>query len=266
MLAAGRDGALLRFSLGNEYLKAGEPESRRRASAARGRRSIRGTRPRGRCWAARLSDSAQPARRAGRLPRRHRGRAAQGRQAGGQGDGGVRAAHRESAGRAQGMTMLAGRLQPDCTAAEACRRPALAAPARRPRRDWRAHRRARCLRLSAWPWTQCQRSRDAAPRASPVRATGPRSSRASCPPSSSRCASSRGSRSRCRSSRTASPCRPPHRVARVSDSSARMTAVSSIRLLVVCASPPNSSFSCSPARSSAPQPPGPGLPLQAPSV
>ena len=25
MLAAGRDGALLRFSLGNEYLKAGEP-------------------------------------------------------------------------------------------------------------------------------------------------------------------------------------------------------------------------------------------------
>ncbi len=26
MLAAGRDGALLRFSLGNEYLKAGDPE------------------------------------------------------------------------------------------------------------------------------------------------------------------------------------------------------------------------------------------------
>ena len=34
--------------------------------------------------------------------------------------------------------------------------------------------------------------------------------------------------------------------ARFSDSSARITAVSSMRLLVVCASPPKSSFSCSP--------------------
>src|ERR1700761_7648902 len=53
---------------------------------------------------------------------------------------------------------------------------------------------------------------------------------------------------------------------RLSASSAAITAISSIRLLVVFASPPNSSFSCAPKRSSAPQPPGPGLPLQAPSV
>ena len=36
MLAAGKDGALLRFSLGNEYLKAGDAARARRASAARG--------------------------------------------------------------------------------------------------------------------------------------------------------------------------------------------------------------------------------------
>jgi hypothetical protein len=54
--------------------------------------------------------------------------------------------------------------------------------------------------------------------------------------------------------------------ARVSASSARITAVSSMRLLVVSDSPPKSSRSRSPNRSSAPQPPGPGLPLQAPSV
>jgi hypothetical protein len=47
--------------------------------------------------------------------------------------------------------------------------------------------------------------------------------------------------------------------------SARMTAVSSIRLLP-CGSPPYSSRSFVPERSSAPQPPGPGLPLHAPSV
>src|SRR5688572_20123682 len=39
-----------------------------------------------------------------------------------------------------------------------------------------------------------------------------------------------------------------------------------MRLLVVAASPPYSSFSVPLARSSAPQPPGPGLPRQAPSV
>jgi hypothetical protein len=49
-------------------------------------------------------------------------------------------------------------------------------------------------------------------------------------------------------------------------SRARMTAVSSIRLLVVRASAPFSSFSISPMIKSAPQPPGPGLPRQAPSV
>ena len=47
---------------------------------------------------------------------------------------------------------------------------------------------------------------------------------------------------------------------------ADMTAVSSMRLLVVFLSPPPSSFSCSPKRNTAPQPPGPGLPEQAPSV
>src|SRR5574343_476681 len=47
---------------------------------------------------------------------------------------------------------------------------------------------------------------------------------------------------------------------------ARMAAVSSMRLLVVSFSPPHSSFSCGPRRRIAPQPPGPGLPLQAPSV
>src|SRR4029079_7692008 len=45
-----------------------------------------------------------------------------------------------------------------------------------------------------------------------------------------------------------------------------MTAVSSMRLLVVRGSPPHSSRSCAPYRIQAPQPPTPGLPLQAPSV
>src|SRR6516162_2442203 len=53
---------------------------------------------------------------------------------------------------------------------------------------------------------------------------------------------------------------------RFSASSAAMAAISSMRLLVVAPSPPLSSRSCGPARSTAPQPPGPGLPLQAPSV
>src|SRR3954468_8591122 len=48
--------------------------------------------------------------------------------------------------------------------------------------------------------------------------------------------------------------------------SARMATSISMRLLVVRGSPPDSSFSRAPARTIAPQPPGPGLPLQAPSV
>src|SRR5438309_9289416 len=48
--------------------------------------------------------------------------------------------------------------------------------------------------------------------------------------------------------------------------SARIAASISMRLLVVRGSPPDSSFSRAPARTIAPQPPGPGLPLQAPSV
>ena len=56
------------------------------------------------------------------------------------------------------------------------------------------------------------------------------------------------------------------RQGRLRVSSARMTAVNSIRLLVVPASPPCNSFMWGPQRSTAPQPPGPGFPLHAPSV
>ena len=45
-----------------------------------------------------------------------------------------------------------------------------------------------------------------------------------------------------------------------------MAAMSSIRLFVVCGSPPCSSFSVPFQRSTTPQPPGPGFPLHAPSV
>ena len=47
---------------------------------------------------------------------------------------------------------------------------------------------------------------------------------------------------------------------------ALIAAVNSIRLFVVSASPPCIIFSCLPLMSSTPQPPGPGFPLQAPSV
>ena len=53
---------------------------------------------------------------------------------------------------------------------------------------------------------------------------------------------------------------------RLSVSSAWMAAISSIRLFVVAGSPPCSSFSTPFQRSTAPQPPGPGFPLHAPSV
>src|SRR5690606_11789210 len=48
--------------------------------------------------------------------------------------------------------------------------------------------------------------------------------------------------------------------------SASMAAVSAILLLVVSASPPFNSLVCPPYSRMAPQPPGPGLPEQAPSV
>ncbi len=51
-----------------------------------------------------------------------------------------------------------------------------------------------------------------------------------------------------------------------SASSAEIAAINSMRLLVVWASPPFNSFSTSPKRRIAPQPPGPGFPEQAPSV
>src|SRR5690554_3880313 len=54
--------------------------------------------------------------------------------------------------------------------------------------------------------------------------------------------------------------------ARVSALSASMAAVSSMRLLVVSSAPPHSSLVLSPYCRMAPQPPGPGLPEQAPSV
>jgi hypothetical protein len=53
---------------------------------------------------------------------------------------------------------------------------------------------------------------------------------------------------------------------RFSASSAAIAAINSMRLLVVCASPPESSFSTPLKVRIAPQPPGPGLPEQAPSV
>src|SRR3546814_2777446 len=53
---------------------------------------------------------------------------------------------------------------------------------------------------------------------------------------------------------------------RFSASRLRIAARSSMRLLVVSGSPPDSSFSWAPDRMTAPQPPRPGLPLQAPSV
>jgi len=51
-----------------------------------------------------------------------------------------------------------------------------------------------------------------------------------------------------------------------SASSAEIAAINSMRLLVVWVSPPFNSFSTSPNFRIAPQPPGPGLPEQAPSV
>src|SRR4051794_25545222 len=53
---------------------------------------------------------------------------------------------------------------------------------------------------------------------------------------------------------------------RLSWRSPSIAARNSIRLLVVAGSAPESSRRCLPARRTTPQPPGPGLPLQAPSV
>src|SRR4051794_21420105 len=56
------------------------------------------------------------------------------------------------------------------------------------------------------------------------------------------------------------------RQGRFSASRPLIAASNSIRLLVVRGSPPDSSRSFSPMRTSTPQPPGPGLPRHAPSV
>jgi len=52
----------------------------------------------------------------------------------------------------------------------------------------------------------------------------------------------------------------------LSASSALIAAISSMRLLVVRRKPPDSSRRCSPYCRMAPYPPGPGLPVHAPSV
>src|SRR5258708_30083639 len=56
------------------------------------------------------------------------------------------------------------------------------------------------------------------------------------------------------------------RQGRLSASNAAIAAISYMRLLVVWGSPPLSSLTRSPNARIAPQPPGPGLPEQAPSV
>ncbi len=90
-------------------------------------------------------------------------------------------------------------------------------------------------------------------------ATDRRSSPASCRRCASRCASSRGSSSMMPLRRySLSVCRSTVH-GRFSASSAAIAAISSMRLLVVCGSPPFSSFSCSPKVRIAPQPPGPGI-------
>src|SRR5947209_11964099 len=58
----------------------------------------------------------------------------------------------------------------------------------------------------------------------------------------------------------------PTRHGRFSAASPLIAATSSMRLLVVSGSPPDSSRSLSPMRKSTAQPPGPGLPRHAPSV
>ena len=97
-------------------------------------------------------------------------------------------------------------------------------------------------------------------------ARDPRSSPAAWPPSASRAPSiPRAIRSRlvedigcrCEARRCTGVSAPPKR---------RSRRTASMRLFVVRGSPPQMSRSCVPLMRSAPQPPGPGLPLQAPSV
>ena len=90
----------------------------------------------------------------------------------------------------------------------------------------------------------------------PGGARDPRSSPAFCRPSSSRAASTHESTRRCPFAHTANRYTATTLQGRFSVSSALITAISSMRLLVVGDSPPKISFSFPLAVSSAPQPPG----------
>ena len=95
LLATGKETALLRFSLGNEYLKAGQPA----AAAGHLQRAVELDQEYSAAWkllGKALAEAGQSSEALTAYRTRHRGRAAQGRQASGQGDGGVRRPHREA--------------------------------------------------------------------------------------------------------------------------------------------------------------------------
>ena len=170
MLASGKDGALLRFSLGNEYLKAGDAATRRRASAARGRaRSglhgrVEAARPRARRRRPRTTKRSRPIATASRSRERKGDKQAE------QGNGRVRAADRERAD----------------APSQRCAPPAHAL-------GWPARRRARCPRRRRGPSPSASVTRW---RAASVVELAPQIRvlhRLAGRRSSSRCASSRGS-------------------------------------------------------------------------
>ena len=248
MLAAGKDSALLRFSIGNEYAKADAVGARRRSARARRRARIRSTRRRGSSTRARCRKpqprEALAAYRKGIDVAKRKGD----RQAEKEMTVFARRIERALAGltlaaRRTGCGRAADRSAPSCATPRLASASARSLPG-----------------VSAWPLHPVPADVGAV-------ATSASSSR-------HRSAFLTGLRSRglpavllpavdpaldAVASRTANRCRARRRSARFSASSARMTAVSSIRLLVVCGSPPKSSFSCRRQISSAPQPPGPGI-------
>ena len=133
MLATGKDGALLRFSLGNEYLKAGDAASRPAPRARRGA----GSYVYGRVEAVRKGPGrgGTRGRRARRVSTRHRGCPCPRRQVGGTGNDGVRAPDREGARRRVTSARRADPATPRFASASARSLP-----------GW-----------SLWPFTQCQR-------------------------------------------------------------------------------------------------------------
>ena len=148
MLAAGKDGALLRFSLGNEYLKVGRRGARRGASRARRR-----ARPRVHRGVEALRQGARrgrPRRRMRSPPIAPASRSRQaGRQAGGEGDAGVRAAAGEVTGRRRASgNVRRPRAQPAAGSAHPLidSTPRLASASARSLPGW-----------PLWPLTQCHR-------------------------------------------------------------------------------------------------------------